>query len=263
MQSAIECSTVGKTPCPGYTIQAMAKVIRHDGRRAGELRPVRITPGFIRSADGSCLIEMGNTRVVCTAMFVRGVPEWRRGTGAGWLTAEYAMLPAAGGARKSRSTLRPDDRSVEIQRIIGRVLRNVIRFDRLGENTIYLDCDVLEADGGTRTASVTGAYVALAKAAARGIERGQCRRGAVRGIVAAVSAGIVDGRALLDLNYAEDASAEVDMNVAMTGEGQFVEVQASSEKRPFDAPQLQNLLALARRGIRKLIRLQRKAILRR
>ena len=219
---------------------------------------MRITPGFIRSANGSCLMEMGRTRVVCTASFVAGVPKWRGGTGLGWLTAEYGMLPASTGARRERRGA--DGRSVEIQRIIGRVLRNVVRFDRLGENTIYLDCDVLEADGGTRTAAITGAYVALAQAVAKAEACGACRHGAIRGAVAAVSVGIVDGRLLLDLDYAEDSSAEVDMNVAMTSAGRFAEVQGSSERSGFGQAQLQRLLNMARRGIRELMVLQRRAI---
>jgi ribonuclease PH len=202
---------------------------------------------------------MGRTRVICTASFVEGVPKWRTGSGLGWLTAEYGMLPASTGARKERRGLSPDGRAMEIQRIIGRVLRNVVRFERLGENTIHLDCDVLEADGGTRTAAITGSYVALARAVAKAQAAGVCERGVLKGAVAAVSVRIVDGRALLDLDYAEDASAEVDMNVAMTSEGQFAEVQCSSERAGFDEAKLRHLLALARRGIRKLLALQRRA----
>lgn len=233
---------------------------RHDGRRADELRRVKITPGFVRSADGSCLMEMGRTRVICTASFVEGVPKWRTGGGQGWVTAEYGMLPAATGSRKDRPVLRADGRSVEIQRIIGRVLRNVVRFDRLGENTIYLDCDVLEADGGTRTAAITGAYVALALAAVRTQAAGTCGDGAVEGAVAAVSVGLIQGRCVLDLDYAEDSVAEVDMNVAMTAGGRYVEVQGSAECAGFDGRQLDRMLALSRRGIRRLLALQRQAI---
>ncbi|MCJ7544480.1 MAG: ribonuclease PH [Phycisphaerae bacterium] len=234
--------------------------LRHDGRRADALRAVKITPGFLRAADGSCLMEMGRTRLICTASFVEGVPGWRAASGAGWVTAEYGMLPAATGSRKSRPLVRPDGRSVEIQRIIGRVLRNVVRFDRLGENTVYLDCDVLEADGGTRTAAITGAYVALALAARRAAAGGRCAAGVVQAGVAAVSVGLVDGRCLLDLDYQEDAAAEVDMNVAMTSRGQYVEVQGSAERAGFDGAQLTRMLTLARRGIRKLLAFQRKAL---
>jgi ribonuclease PH len=233
---------------------------RHDGRRADALRQVKITPGFLRAADGSCLMEMGRTRVICTASLVEGVPPWRVASGLGWLTAEYGMLPAAAGGRKSRPTVRPDGRSVEIQRIIGRVLRTVVRFERLGENTIYLDCDVLEADGGTRTAAITGAYVALALAARRAAADGRCARGAVRGAVAAVSVGLLDGQCLLDLDYAEDAAAQVDLNVAMTSAGRYVEVQGSAEGGDFGGAELTRMLRLARRGIRKLLAVQRRAL---
>ena len=233
---------------------------RIDGRQPHELRPVTITPSFVRTADGSCLIEAGGTRVICTASFAPGVPKWREGSGLGWVTAEYGMLPASTGRRKSRPTLKPDSRGVEIQRLIGRVLRSVIRFDRLGENTVHLDCDVLEADGGTRTASITGAQVALSRAVARAADQGLCHPKAVDGLVAAVSVGIVEGRALLDLNYAEDSTAEVDMNVAMTTGGKFIEVQGTSEAAPFDRGQLDAMLDLAARGIRKVMRVQREAI---
>ena len=224
------------------------------------MRPVSITPNFIGSADGSCLMELGRTRIVCTASIVQGVPRFRLASGLGWVTAEYGMLPGSTGERKSRPVHRPDGRSVEIQRLIGRVLRSVVRFDRLGQNTMYLDCDVLEADGGTRTASITGAYVALALAAARGQGGGVFARGAVGGAVAGVSVGIVDGRAVLDLDYAEDSNAAVDMNVAMTRSGKFVELQGTSEGGPFDGEQLAAMLRLARRGIRKLLQAQRRTI---
>jgi len=221
---------------------------------------VVITPGFVRKASGSCLIEMGGTRVICTASFVPGVPEWRVGKGLGWMTAEYGMLPASTGSRKARPGLKSDGRGVEIQRIIGRVLRNVIDFAPLGENTIYLDCDVLEADGGTRTAAITGAYVALSQAVARAAKAGKCSAKAVSGAVAAVSVGIVDGRAVLDLDYPEDSSAEVDMNVAMLGNGKYVEIQGSSERTAFDASQLDAMLSLARKGIKRLLEEQKKAL---
>lgn len=238
----------------------MASFKRHDGRRRAELRPARITASFVRSADGSCLIEIGNTRVICTASFVPGVPKWRQGSRLGWLTAEYGMLPASTSTRKSRPTTRLDGRGIEIQRIIGRVMRNAVRMDKLGENTIYLDCDVLEADGGTRTASITGAYVALALALAGGAERGLCARGALGGVVAAISVGIVDGQALLDLDYREDSLAEVDMNVAMTASGRIVELQGTGEGGSFSIDQLNELIRLARKGIGKLRKLQRQAI---
>ena len=221
---------------------------------------MKITPGFVRTADGSCLMETGGTRVICTASFVPGVPDWRVGSGLGWVTAEYGMLPASTGARKGRPGIKPDGRGVEIQRLIGRVLRGCVRFDKLGENAIYLDCDVLEADGGTRTAAINGAWVALALAVGNSARLGRCQASALAGQVAAISVGIVNGRAMLDLDYAEDSSADVDMNVAMTGAGQFLEVQASSEKAAFDGPQLRQMLDLAQRGIRKLLGLQRRAL---
>lgn len=233
---------------------------RHDGRRADELRPVTITPDFVRSADGSCLIEMGGTRVICTASFAEGVPGWRKGGGAGWVTAEYGMLPASTGRRKKRPVGKPDSRATEIQRLIGRVMRSVVRLDRLGENTIHLDCDVLDADGGTRTAAITGAQVALALAIARAAERGRCSKSALAGRVAAVSTGVVDGRAVLDLDYAEDSTAAVDMNVAMTAGGKFVELQGTGEGETFDDSQLAEMLRLAKRGIRKLHKHQKQVM---
>jgi len=224
------------------------------------LRPIRIQPGFVGSADGSCLIEMGRTRVICTASFAAGTPPWRSGSALGWVTAEYGMLPASTGSRKRRPEFKPDSRGVEIQRLIGRSLRSVVRLDKLGENTVTLDCDVLEADGGTRTAAITGAYVALALATAKAQKMDLCKAGVLRTAVAAVSVGIVGGRALLDLCYAEDSAAEVDMNVAMTRSGKFVEVQASGEGTAFDGDQLQAMLRLARGGIRRLFSAQAAAI---
>jgi len=225
-----------------------------------ELRPVRITPGFVRKADGSCLIEMGSTRVICTASLTPGVPEWRAGKGLGWMTAEYGMLPASTGGRKARPGVKPDGRGVEIQRIIGRVLRTVVDLSALGENTLYLDCDVLEADGGTRTAAITGAYVALSLAVSRAAAKGVCKPGAVRGAVSAVSVGIVNGLAVLDLDYAEDSTADVDMNVAMLDDGTFVELQGSSEKSAFDDKQLSAMLTLAKKGIKRLLAEQKNAL---
>jgi len=198
--------------------------------------------------------------VICTASFSEGVKDWRKGNGMGWVTAEYGMLPASTGRRKARPTIKPDSRGVEIQRLIGRSLRNAVRFDRLGENTITIDCDVIQADGGTRTAAITGGYVALSLAAEKARKNGLCGRGVIKTAVAAVSVGIVDGRALLDLCYEEDAAAEVDFNVVMTGGGKFVEIQGSSEGKPFDRTQLDRMLRLAGGGIRKLLRCQSAAI---
>lgn len=241
----------------------MAKFTRNDGRSPGELRPVRITPDFVRTAGGSCLLEMGGTRLICTASIVPGVPPWREASGQGWMTAEYGMLPASTTQRKSRPIGKADGRSVEIQRIIGRVLRNAIRFDKIGLNTIYLDCDVLEADGGTRTAAINGAYVALARAVARASAQGLVDAKALGGAVSAVSVGVVEGRALLDLNYKEDSAADVDMNIAMLNARTFVELQGSSERRPFDQAELGRMLRLARQGIRQILDHQRRAIARR
>ncbi len=238
----------------------MAKFKRHDGRRAGELRDLKIIPDFVGSADGSCLIEMGSTRVICTASFTVGTPPWREASGLGWVTAEYGMLPASTGSRKSRPGLKPDSRAIEIQRLIGRVLRNVVRFDRLGANTIHLDCDVLEADGGTRTASINGAYVALARAIKKMADKGLCKSSVLAVPVAAVSVGIVDGTAVCDLDYVEDSGAEVDMNVAMLRGGKYVEIQGSAERAAFDSIQLNQMLDLAGAGIRKIFRYQRQAI---
>jgi ribonuclease PH len=233
---------------------------RHDGRGAGELRPVTITPDFVGTADGSCLIETGGTRVICTASITPGVPAWREQLGQGWVTAEYGMLPASTARRKPRPAGKPDSRGIEIKRLIGRVLRSVVRPERLGLNTIYLDCDVLEADGGTRTASITGAQVALARAIRAGQQEGLFQRGAAPGLVAATSVGMVDGTAVLDLDYLEDSTAEVDMNIAMTRDGAFIELQGTAERQPFTREQLDAMLDLACKGIKRLMTHQRKAI---
>jgi ribonuclease PH len=227
---------------------------RHDGRRADELRPLTITPGFVRSATGSALIEAGGTRVICTASAVEDVPRWLVGSGRGWVTAEYGMLPASTGERKQRDIAkgRADGRTVEIQRLIGRSIRGVVDFKALGERTIYIDCDVLEADGGTRCASITGGYVALKLALDRLVAEGKLPAVPLTQSVAAVSCGIVDGTALLDLDYPEDSSAEVDMNVVMTGDDGLVEVQATAERTPLSRASLDEMLALAAVGIEKL-----------
>jgi ribonuclease PH len=233
--------------------------VRIDGERAGgrashELRPVEILPGFVRTATGSALISMGETRVICTASATEGVPRWLTGRGRGWVTAEYGMLPASTGERKQRdvSRGRPDGRTVEIQRLIGRSLRVIVDFEALGERTVYLDCDVLQADGGTRCASITGAYVALALACERLIADGALERSPLTGSVAAVSCGIVEGAALLDLDYSEDSMAEVDANVVMSGDGGLVEVQATAERTPLSRAHLDRLLALAADGVEQL-----------
>src|SRR5271168_5099674 len=219
---------------------------RSYGRSAAQLRPTDIEPGFVRTATGSALISMGETRVICTASVQEGVPRWMSGRGRGWLTAEYGMLPASTGERKQRDATRgrQDGRTVEIQRLIGRSLRVVVDFQALGERTIYLDCDVLQADGGTRCASITGAYVALALACARLQAGGELARSPLSGSVAGVSCGMIAGAALLDLDYSEDSTAEVDANVVMTGEGGLIEVQATAERTPLSRAHLDELLAL-------------------
>jgi ribonuclease PH len=235
---------------------------RSYGRAPDELRPTEIEPGFVRTATGSALISMGETRVICTASAVGDVPRWLAGRGRGWVTAEYGMLPASTGERKQRDVTRgrPDGRTVEIQRLIGRALRGAIDFEALGEHTVYLDCDVLQADGGTRCASITGAYVALALACGRLRAEGRLERSPLTGSVAAVSCGIVAGAALLDLDYGEDSTAEVDANVVMTGEGGLVEVQATAERTPLSRAHLDELLALAAGGIERLRGAQEQAL---
>ncbi len=222
-----------------------------------------IEPGFVRTATGSALISMGETRVICTASVQEGVPRWLAGSGRGWVTAEYGMLPASTGERKQRdvSRGRPDGRTVEIQRLIGRSLRGVVDFALLGERTVYVDCDVLQADGGTRCASITGGMVALQVACERLIAEGALESSPLSGTVAAVSCGIVDGVPLLDLDYSEDSTAEVDANVVMTGDGGLVEVQATAERTPLSRAHLDDLLALAAGGIVELRALQDAAVL--
>jgi len=233
---------------------------RHDGRRRDEIRPAAIEVDFIPNADGSCLIALGRTRVICTATIAPGVPAWLEGKGRGWVTAEYGMLPASTGTRKRRPIGRPDGRSTEIQRIIGRVLRGAVRMDRLGDNTIHLDCDVIAADGGTRTAAITGAQVALARALAAAEKSRKVSPGAIATRVAAVSVGIVGGECMVDLDYQEDSAAQVDMNVAVTATGRYVEIQASAESGTFTRAQLDKMLQLARRGCRRLAGIQDEAI---
>jgi ribonuclease PH len=226
------------------------------------LRPVSIEPGFVRPATGSALISCGETRVICTASVQESVPKWMAGRGKGWVTAEYGMLPASTGDRKQRdvSKGRPDGRTVEIQRLIGRSLRGVIDFAGLGERTIYIDCDVLQADGGTRCASITGGFVALELALRRLVSEGKLTDVPLTGTVAAVSCGIVDGTPLLDLDYPEDSTAEVDANVVMTGDGGLIEIQATAERTPLSRAHLDELLALAEGGIVQLRAAQEAAV---
>jgi ribonuclease PH len=237
-------------------------VTRSYDRTPDALRPVTIEPGFVRTASGSALISVGETRVICTASVQESVPKWMAGRGTGWVTAEYGMLPASTGDRKQRdiSKGKQDGRGVEIQRLIGRSLRGVIDFAALGERTIYIDCDVLQADGGTRCAAITGGMVALQLATDGLVKRGLLKQSPLNGTVAAVSAGIVDGVPLLDLDYAEDSAAEVDANVVMTGDGGLVEVQATAERTPLSRAHLDDLLALAAAGIESLRAAQEAAV---
>ncbi len=235
--------------------------MRAGGRAPDALRPTTIEPGFVRSATGSALISQGGTRVICTASAVESVPRWMAGKGRGWVTAEYGMLPASTGERKQRDVTRgrPDGRTVEIQRLIGRSLRGVIDFAALGERTIYVDCDVLEADGGTRCAAITGGYAALQLALARLVDEGKLDSVPLTQAVAAVSCGMVAGETLLDLDYPEDSTAEVDMNVVMTADGGLVEVQATAERTPLSRASLDALLELAAAGIADLGAVQAEA----
>ena len=235
------------------------EVARSFGRSAGEMRPVTLTPGVMKNADGSCLAEFGDTRVLCSATIEEGVPAWRKGSHAGWVTAEYAMLPASTSRRTPREYRGRKGRSMEIERLIGRSLRAVTRLDRLGEITVTIDCDVIQADGGTRTASVTGAWVALRQALMARVEAGKLPRLPLTGQVAAVSAGIVGGRALLDLDYPEDSHAEVDLNLVGTDDGRIVEVQGTGERSTLDRVQLDELLDLGQAGIARLVELQAQA----
>lgn len=236
--------------------------MRTDNRKPDEMRPVEISTGFLKTAEGSCLITVGNTRVLCAASVEDTVPPFLRNAGKGWVTAEYAMLPRATSKRTPREVNkgRPSGRTHEIQRLIGRSLRAVVDSGALGERTVILDCDVLQADGGTRTASVTGAFVALCLALRQLVSYGVLKTMPVRDYVAAASVGLVRGEPMLDLCYEEDSQADVDMNVVMTSAGRFVEVQATAEHSPFDDAQMERLLALARGGIAHLVDLQKQAV---
>jgi ribonuclease PH len=238
----------------------MIKGRRVDGRRLGDLRPVRIVPNFLPPAEGSALIEMGRTRVICTATVQDSVPPFLRGQGRGWVTAEYAMLPRSSPERIERERRGPGGRTHEIQRLVGRSLRAVMDMTALGERSILIDCDVLEADGGTRTAAITGGFVALVLALEHLRAASAIRTLPLTGTVAAVSAGIVGGRLLLDLCYAEDHRAEVDLNLVMTGAGRFIEVQGTAEGKPFAGGQLSRLLVLGTAGIKRLTAMQRETL---
>ena len=236
--------------------------LRSDGRAPNQMRPVKITPDFITVAEGSVLIEVGQTRVICTATVDAGVPSFLKGSGKGWVTAEYGMLPRATEQRTTRESSRgrQSGRTLEISRLIGRSLRAVTDLEKLGERTLWLDCDVIQADGGTRTASITGAFIAVALAFERLVAGGMLRTVPLKDTVAATSVGLVDGEPTLDLCYEEDARAEVDMNVIMTGSGRFVEIQATAEGRPFGGEELDRLLGLAAGGIGKLTKQQQSLV---
>jgi ribonuclease PH len=233
--------------------------MRPDNRLPGQIRPVRITSDYVKTAEGSALIEVGNTWVLCAASLEQTVPQFLRGSGRGWITAEYSMLPRSTVTRTPREVTKgkPSGRTQEIQRLIGRSLRSVVDMAALGEQTIILDCDVLQADGGTRTAAVTGACVALGLALQRLVECGALKRLPLRDYVAATSAGVVGGEPLVDLSYEEDSRAQVDMNIVMTGAGRFVEVQATAEQSPFDDGQFYRLVELGRAAITELVQIQK------
>lgn len=235
---------------------------RVDGRKNNQLRSVKIYPYYLDYPQGSALIEMGKTRVICTAMIEEGVPKFMKGQRKGWVTAEYGMLPAATPERSTRDAVRGkiDGRTQEIQRLIGRALRSITDVGKLGERTIWVDCDVLQADGGTRTAAITSGFVAVELAIRRLLEEGVILESPLKENVAAVSVGIVDGEPMLDLCYEEDSRAEVDMNIVMTASGKFVEIQGTAEKTPFGKVELKELLELAQNGIEKLVKIQRKVL---
>src|ERR1700704_1322652 len=233
--------------------------MRIDQRKPNQLRPLKITKDYLLTAEGSVLIEVGNTQVLCAASIEDSVPHFLRNSGKGWVTAEYSMLPRATSTRTPRevSKGRASGRTMEIQRLIGRSLRSVVDLEALGERSIIVDCDVLQADGGTRTAAITGAYIALSAALRQLVKFGALKKSPIRDFVAATSVGLIKGVPMLDLCYEEDSQADVDMNVVMTGSGRFVEVQATAEHTPFDDDQLASLLALARQGVSELVALQK------
>ncbi|MBI3617559.1 MAG: ribonuclease PH [Candidatus Omnitrophica bacterium] len=233
---------------------------RVDGRNPDQLRKIKITKNFVKHAEGSCLIECGLTRVICTASVEESVPPFLKGKGTGWVTAEYGMLPRSTDTRMRREKTLTSGRTLEIQRLIGRSLRGVIDLKQLGERTVKIDCDVIQADGGTRTVSITGGFIALALALGKIKKQNLIDRVPLTDYVAAVSAGIYKGQPLLDLNYEEDSCADMDMNVVMVGSGKFVEVQGTAERAPFSRQQMDKLLNLAAQGIRELIKMQRKYV---
>lgn len=235
---------------------------RIDGRSKDQIRPVKITRNYLKHAEGSVLIEMGDTKVICTASVDEKVPPFIKGTGKGWVTSEYGMLPRSTESRKPRESVRGkvDGRTMEIQRLIGRALRSIVDLGKLGEMTIYIDCDVIQADGGTRTASITGSFVALVDALNGLVEKEKLKSIPLNGFLAAVSVGVKDGEAILDLNYAEDSTCHVDMNLVMTDKGEFIEIQGTGEERPFSREQLQELMLLGEKGIKDLIEVQKQSL---
>lgn len=239
-------------------------MIRANNRHPDELRPVAITRSFLKHAEGSCLIEWGHTKVICSATVEEQLPGWMRGQKRGWVTAEYGMLPRATHERTQREASRGKQggRTLEIQRLIGRAMRAVVDLTLLGERTIWIDCDVIQADGGTRTAAITGAYIAMTDACHQLHEKGRIDQMAIVDAVAAVSCGIVDGKPLLDLDYLEDSNCETDMNFVMTGSGRFVEIQGTAERTPFSREDFQMMSVLAEKGIHELVRLQQQVLLR-
>jgi len=236
--------------------------MRTDGRKSKQLRPLRITPGYLKTADGSVLIEVGDTKVICTAKLEERVPQFLRNSGKGWITAEYGMLPGSSQTRIGRESVRGKigGRTHEIQRLIGRSLRAIADLRKLGEKTIWIDCDVIQADGGTRTASITGAYVALVEAVRGWLKRGMINQDPIKDAVAAVSIGIIEGKILLDLAYDEDSRADVDMNFVMTGSGKFIEVQGTAESIPFTKKQMERMTEMAQEGIRELLKAQKQVL---
>lgn len=233
--------------------------MRNDGRTKDQLRPVKITRNFLKYAEGSVLIEMGDTKVVCTASVEDRVPPFLKGSGKGWITGEYSMLPRSTQVRKIRDSARGriDGRTMEIQRLIGRSLRSVISLEKLGETTIFIDCDVIQADGGTRTAAITGAFVALMDAIDKTMEGKECKDTIVESYIAAISVGLKDKQVLLDLDYSEDSTCQVDMNIIMTEKGEIVEIQGTGEEKPFTRQELDEMMELAEKGIMELIEIQK------
>lgn len=235
---------------------------RIDGREREQLRPVKITRNYLKHAEGSVLIEMGDTKVICTASVEEKVPPFLKGSGKGWITGEYGMLPRSTEVRKIRDSTRGkiDGRTMEIQRLIGRALRSVVNLEELGENTIFIDCDVIQADGGTRTASITGSFVALVDAINKMMAEGKIKKMPIQNYVAAVSVGIKDGEIILDLNYAEDSTCQVDMNIVMTEKGDLVEIQGTGEEKPFTRQEMEEMIRIGEKGVMELIDIQKESL---